>query len=224
MDIRKSCYKNQGIHVITAIFTVEKGIPKVLLIKRKNEPFSGEWCLTGGALQNNEDLIDGAKREIYEKSGIDNIDIYEFKTFGKVDRSPVMRMVAIGYIGVIDCNRVDILKETTKTSNADWFRIDKIPALAYDHEEILENAIQYLKQKITESNILSSLFPNNFTMPELQKVYEAILDKKFDRRNFRKKVLSLNIVEDTLKTAKFEGKKPAKLYKFKDDIENKSVF
>lgn len=224
MDTRKSCYKNQGIHVITAIFTVEKGIPKVLLIKRKNEPFSGEWCLTGGALQNNEDLIDGAKREIYEKSGIDNIDIYEFKTFGKVDRSPVMRMVAIGYIGVIDCNRVNILKETTKTSNADWFRIDKIPALAYDHEEILEDAIQYLKQKITESNILSSLFPNNFTMPELQKVYEAILDKKFDRRNFRKKVLSLNIVEDTLKTAKFEGKKPAKLYKFKEDIENKSVF
>lgn len=224
MDIRKSCYKNQGIHVITAIFTVEKGIPKVLLIKRKNEPFSGEWCLTGGALQNNEDLIDGAKREIYEKSGIDNIDIYEFKTFGKVDRSPVMRMVAIGYIGVIDCNRVNILKETTKTSNADWFRIDKIPALAYDHEEILADAIQYLKQKITESNILSSLFPNNFTMPELQKVYEAILDKKFDRRNFRKKVLSLNIVEDTLKTAKFEGKKPAKLYKFKENIENKSVF
>ena len=70
MDIKNSCYKNQGIHVITAIFTVEKGIPKVLLIKRKNEPFYGEWCLTGGALQNNEDLIDGAKREIYEKYGL----------------------------------------------------------------------------------------------------------------------------------------------------------
>ena len=224
MDVKNSCYKNQGIHVITAIFTVEKGIPKVLLIKRKNEPFSGEWCLTGGALQNNEDLIDGAKREIYEKSGIDNIDIYEFKTFGKVNRSPVMRMVAVGYIGIIDCNRVDILKETTNTSNADWFRIDKIPSLAYDHEEILEYAIQFLKQKITESNILSSLFPNSFTMPELQKVYEAILNKQFDRRNFRKKILSLDIVEDINETAKFEGKKPAKLYRFKENIENKSVF
>ena len=224
MDVKNSCYKNQGIHVITAIFTVEKGIPKVLLIKRKNEPFSGEWCLTGGALQNNEDLIDGAKREIYEKSGIKDIDIYEFKTFGKVNRSPVMRMVAVGYIGIIDCNRVNILKETTKTSNADWFRIDKIPSLAYDHEEILESAIQFLKQKITESNILSSLFPNSFTMPELQKVYEAILNKQFDRRNFRKKLLSLDIVEDINETAKFEGRKPAKLYRFKENIENKSVF
>ena len=135
-----------------------------------------------------------------------------------------MRMIAIGYIGVIDCNRVNILKETTKTSNADWFRIDKIPSLAYDHEEILASAIDFLKQKITESNILSSLFPNNFTMPELQKVYEAILGKEFDRRNFRKKILSLNIVEDTNLTMKFEGRKPAKLYKFKDNIENKSVF
>ena len=224
MDVKNSCYKNQGIHVITAIFTVEKGIPKVLLIKRKNEPFSGEWCLTGGALQNNEDLIDGAKREIYEKSGIKDIDIYEFKTFGKVNRSPVMRMVAVGYIGIIDCNRVNILKETTKTSNADWFRIDKIPSLAYDHEEILESAIQFLKQKITESNILSSLFPNSFTMPELQKVYEAILNKQIDRRNFRKKLLSLDIVEDINETAKFEGRKPAKLYRFKENIENKSVF
>ncbi len=224
MQVNKSYYKKQGIHAITAIFTVERGVPKVLLIKRKNEPFMGEWCLTGGAIRNDEDLLDGAKREIFEKSGIKDINIYEFKTFGKVDRSPVMRMIAVGYIGVIDCNRVNILKKTTKTSNADWLRIDKIPSLAYDHEEILADAINFLKQKITESNILSSLFPNNFTMPELQKVYEAILGKQFDRRNFRKKILSLNIVEDTNLTTKFEGKKPAKLYKFKDNIENKSVF
>ena len=129
MQVNKSYYKRQGIHAITAIFTVERGVPKVLLIKRKNEPFIGEWCLTGGAIRNDEDLLDGAKREIFEKSGIKDINIYEFKTFGKVDRSPVMRMVAVGYIGVIDCNRVNILKETTKTSNADWFRIDKIPSL-----------------------------------------------------------------------------------------------
>lgn len=224
MQVNKSYYKNQGIHVITAIFTIEKGIPKVLLIKRKNEPFVGKWCLTGGALRNDEDLIDGAKREIFEKSGIKDIDIYEFKTFGKLHRSPVMRMVAIGYIGVIDCNKVNILRETNKTSNADWFRIDKIPSLAYDHEEILSCAIEFLKQKITESNILSSLFPNNFTMPELQKAYEGILGKQFDRRNFRKKILELNIVEDTNSVARFEGKKPAKLYRFKQTSENKSVF
>lgn len=224
MEKNKNYYKNQGIHVISAIFTVEKGVPKVLLIKRKNEPFVGEWCLTGGALRNDEDLIDGAKREIFEKSGIKNIDIYEFKTFGRVDRSPVMRMVAVCYIGVIDCNKVNVLRETTKTTNADWFRIDKIPSLAYDHEEILQYAIEFLRKKILESNILSDLFPNNFTMPELQKVYEAILNKEFDRRNFRKKILSLDIVTDINATAKFEGRKPAKLYCFKENIGNKSVF
>lgn len=224
MNVKDKLYKNQGIHVITVIFTVEQGITKVLLVKRKNEPFKGDWILTGGALHNDEDLIDGAKREIYEKTGIKDIDIEQFDVFGKVDRSPVMRMVAIAYIGVIDSNRVSILRETLRTSNADWFAIDKVPPLGYDHNEILEAALLELQQKITSSNILKSLFPGEFSLPELQKVYEAILGKKLDRRNFRKKMLSLNLIDDTGDTAKFEGKKPAKQYRFKKEIETKKIF
>lgn len=224
MEVKNSLYKSQGIHAITAIFTVEDGITKVLLIKRKNEPFKGDWVLTGGALYNNEDLLDGAKREIIEKTGINNIDIEEFKTFGKVHRSPVMRMVAIGYIGVIDSSRVNLLKETLKTSNADWFPIDKIPPLGFDHEEILKEALKELQEKILSTNILKSLFPGEFTLPELQRVYEAILDKKFDRRNFRKKFLNLDLIIDTGKLDNVAGKKPAKLYRFKDKIINKNVF
>ncbi len=224
MEVRNKLYKNQGIHVITALFTVEEGITKVLLIKRKNNPFKGDWVLTGGALYNNEDLEEGAYREIKEKTGIENINIKQFKAFGKVNRSPVMRMVAIGFIGVIDWKSVKVLRETKNTSNADWFPIDKIPPLGFDHEEILHDALIQLQKEIVKSNILKSLFPDGVTLPELQKTYEAILNKKFDRRNFRKKMLNLDLIEDTNKVDKFEGNKPAKVYKFKENIKGKDIF
>ena len=102
MEVNNPLYKNQGIHVISAIFTVEKGITKVLLIRRKNKPYNDMWSLVGGALYNNEEILQGLKREIYEKSGITDIDLYFSGIFSKVNRSPVMRMIAISYIGVID--------------------------------------------------------------------------------------------------------------------------
>jgi len=219
MRVGYELYKNQGIHVITSLFTVEQGVVKVLLIKRKNEPYYGNWVLTGGALYNNETLEEGAYRELKEKTGIENIPIKQFKAFGRVDRSPVMRMIAIAYIGIIDSKRVNILRKTRNTSDADWVPIDKVPKLGYDHNEILDAAIEELKKDIVSSNILKSLFPDGITIPELQKTYEAILNKKFDRRNFRKKILSLNILEDTNKYGKFEGNKPAKIYRFKDKID-----
>lgn len=224
MEVNNPLYKNQGIHVISSLFTVEKGITKVLLIKRKNDPYKDMWALVGGALYNNEDLEAGIKREISEKTGIQDIDIYFSRVFGKVDRSPVMRMLAISYIGVIDSKKISILKETFKTSNSDWFPIDKIPPLAYDHNEILKSALETLKSQITCTNILKTFFPNGFTIPEIQKTYETILEKEFDRRNFRKKLLSLDLIIDTNKLITFEGTKPAKLYKFKEKKENKNVF
>lgn len=222
MEVNNPLYKNQGIHTVASIFTVEKGITKVLLIQRKNKPFEGMWALVGGALHNNEDLNICAAREIIEKTGIENIELSLCNVFGKVDRSPVMRMVAISYLGVIDVRRVEFLKETLKTSNADWFSIDNIPPLAYDHNEILKDALEKLKIEITRSDILKSLFPSGFTLPELQKTYESILGTNLDRRNFRRKILSLDLIEDTGKEIKFEGKKPAKLYQFKE-INNKGV-
>lgn len=224
MEIKNPLYKNQGIHVISSIFTVEKGVTKVLLIKRKNEPYKDMWALVGGALYNNENLECGAKREIKEKTGIENIDIYLSNVFGEVNRSKLMRMVAISYIGVIDSEKVSILKNTIKTSNADWFPINNIPQLAYDHNKILNDALEKLKIKILNTNILNSLFPNGFTVPEIQKTYESILNEKFDRRNFRRKILSLDLIIDTKKEVKFEGRKPAKLYKFKSGDGDKNVF
>ena len=223
MEVTKKLYQNQGIHVICTLFTVDKGEVKVLLIKRKNEPFKDKWALVGGALYNNEDLESGLRREVYEKSGIKDINFYLVDVHGKVDRSPVMRMVAVSYMGVIDINSVNILKETQNTSDAEWMTIESIKDLAYDHDEIIESSYKMLKSMIVKSNILASLFPHGFTMPEIQKTYEAILETEFDRRNFRRKILSLNLIEDTEEEVKFIGNKPAKLYKFKDKIEDVKV-
>lgn len=215
MEKNNPLYKNQGIHLITSIFTVENGIVKVLLIKRKNNPYKDKWALVGGALYNNEEIDKGVKREIFEKTGILDIDIYFDSIFSKVDRSPLMRMIALSYVGIANNNKMEILKDTLKTSNADWFSIDNIPELAYDHNEILKSSIEKLKILIDSTNILKVLFSDVFTIPELQSVYETILGYNLDRRNFRKKLIVGNLIEDTGKYKNYNGKKPAKLYKFR---------
>lgn len=226
MEVNNPLYKNQGIHTIASIFTVDHGIVKILLIKRNNEPYKDAWALVGGALYNNEDLNTGVMREIQEKTGIKKIDLQLVDVHGKVDRSPVMRMVAVSYMGVLDISRVTLIKKTLKTNDAEWFNIKDVKdmTLAYDHSEIISRTFEELKKQISRSNILASLFPDGFTMPEIQKTYEAILGVNLDRRNFRRKLLSLNLVEDTGEFLNFEGKKPAKLYRFKETKEEINIF
>ena len=217
MELKNPLYKDIGIHVICSLFTVDKGVVKVLLIKRKKAPFNNMWALVGGALYNNETLEQGIRREIFEKTGLKNINLYFSNIDDNVDRSPLKRMIAINYIGVIDKDNA-ILKDTEKTSDADWFSLDIIPDLAYNHENVLKIARNNLKKLVISSDVLRGLFPSGFTFPELQKTYETILEKQFDRRNFRKKILMLGLIKDANKTELFEGKKPAKKYIFNDEI------
>lgn len=224
MEVKNPLYKNIGIHVVNSVFTVDNGIVKVLLIKRTNEPYYGCWALPSGALYNNELVIDGAKRELNEKTGIDKIDLKMYRIFDELDRSPLQRMIAIAYIGVLDKEKANLVTETKKTSDSDWFDIKKIPTLAYDHNNILNHAICELKDMIGSTDILKSLFPTEFTLPELHSVYETILNITIDRRNFRKRMVNSGLIFDTLKTINYKGKKPAKLYRFNDKIENKSIF
>ena len=215
MQKKNPLYKNQGIHLISSIFTVDKGVVKVLLIRRNNEPYKDKWALVGGALYNNETVLDGMKREIKEKTGINDIELYYSNIYSRVDRSPIMRMVGLSYVGFLDIEKVNLLKETDKTNDSDWFPINNIPELAYDHNEILNDSILKLRELIYDSDILKSLFPNTLTLPELQSVYETILDKKIDRRNFRKKLINNEILIDVNNEKNYMGKKPAKLYKFR---------
>lgn len=226
MRTKNELYKNQGIHVINTIFTVDNGVVKVLLVKRNNEPYKDMWALVGGALYNNELLEDGVRREIEEKSGIKNVSLYQFGVFDELGKTPTinMRMIAISYLGIVDSNKVDILKHTRTTKNIDWVPINDVKELAFSHNEILNEGIKKLQELIVQSDILKSLLSNEFTMPELQNIFESILNKKYDRRNFRKKVLSLDIVEDVNKEVSINGNKPSKLYRFKKKINNKRIF
>ncbi len=215
MKVNDPRYKNQGIHVISNIFTIDKGEIKILLIKRKYDPFKDKWALISGALYNDEDIIDGLNREIKEKTGLTDIENILVGVYGDINRSPVMRMVGISYIGLIDRYKVEINKETLKTVDAKWFSLNELSKdLAFDHNLIIHDSYEQLKKLVLETNILKSLYPNGFTIPEIQKVYEGVLNKKLDRRNFRKKIVSLDFVKETNETSNFVGKKKARVYKF----------
>lgn len=223
MRVNNPLYKNIGIHLTSTIFTVDKGVMKVLLIKRNNEPYLEYWALPGGCLYNNELVLDGAKRELKEKTGISDIELSMFKVFDKIDRSPLKRMICLAFIGVLDKDKVKLLNETEKASIINWVDVKKIPELAYDGNEVLDSAINELREKIQSTEILKNLFPKVFTLPELQSVYESILNITIDRRNFRKKMINSGIIIDTNKTVNYNGKKPAKLYVFNDKCKIKSI-
>ncbi|MDD4110337.1 MAG: NUDIX domain-containing protein [Clostridia bacterium] len=223
MQTTNELYQNQGIHVIVTLLTVENNKFKVLLIKRKKQPFQDHWCLLGGAVYNNETLDNAILREMKEKTQIVGVIPEYFGLFSKPNRAKEtgFRMLGVGYLGLVDSSLINFVKESEKTADVEWWNIDEVPKLAYDHKEILEKAIEYLRKQIFKSNLIKKLFPNYVTIPELQKTYETILDKQFDRRNFRKKILSIGLVVDTGLYSNEKGKKPAKLYsiqEIKDDI------
>ena len=216
MDLNNPLYKNQGIHVNLVLLTVNNGEIDVLLIKRSNQPFFGKWALPGGAVYNNEKVEDAIKRELKEKTDITNINPQIFGVFSDPNRAPDMRMLGIGYIAVIDKSIISFIKQTKKTDDANWFSLDDIPTdLAYDHNQMLRSALEYLKTQVWQGKILKSLFPGDVTIPELYEVYTKILGTKLDRRNFRKKLLKSDILEDTERSAKYKGKKSSKIYKIK---------
>lgn len=216
MELNNPLYKNMGAHVINSIFTIDQGVVKVLLIRRKNEPYSGMWALVSGAMYNNETILEATKRELKEKTNLENIKLEMTEVFDDLDRSPLLRMFGFSFVGVVDIDKVNVLKQTKKTYDAEWFSLQEIPELAYDHNKILLSSIEKLKQLIVTSDILKALYPHGFTIPEIHKVYESILNIPIDRRNFRKKLLSSGLIQDTNRTKTFLGKKPAKIYAFKN--------
>lgn len=217
MDISNPLYKNQGIHVDIATFTVEDGVVKVLLIKRGKEPFEGEWILPGGAVYNNESADTAAMRELKEKTGLEGLHLEQFYTFTNPDRDPRMRMVSVAYLAMVDKNKVSILQKTPKTIDAAWFNIKEIPKLAFDHKDILSKALIELRRRISKTNIVKVLLPKEFTLVELQKIYQAIFSEEFDRRNFRRKFLSLGLIEPTGTYEDVRGHRPAYFYRFVDE-------
>ena len=167
---------------------------KLLLIERGIPPFKGMWALPGGYLQMDEDAIDGAKRELYEETGLRDAYIEQFRTFAAVDRDPGGRVITIAHLALVKISEV---KAGDDAAKAQWFSLKDVPQLAFDHDMILREAMKALRQKIHFEPVGFELLPEVFTMPQLQHLYESILDVRFDRRNFASKMLHLGILDDT---------------------------
>lgn len=206
--------QNIKVAVDNCIFTVENGELRVLLIQMKKAPFAGKWALPGGLLEHDESPEKAAKRILKAQTGVENVYLEQLFTFGKPQRDPSGRVVSIAYFALIPAKGVK-LGTTDKYQAIQWWNYRILPRLAYDHEEVVTYAKKRLEWKIEYSNAVWSLLPPQFTLTELQTVYEAILGKRLDKRNFRKKVLSLNLVKPLEKKTVRGAHRPAKLHAFK---------
>jgi 8-oxo-dGTP diphosphatase len=215
---------NNYLETLITIFTVHNGNLSVLLVRKKEEPYKGYWVLPGNMLKNIETLEDNITDAVIDYTGLLNVCIEQCFTFSGLKRNTEERVIATSFMGLIDSKSAEIKRQGRPDVISEWFSIDAIPKMAYDNESVINKNVDYLKRKIVNSNVLKSLFPSDFTLPELQRVYEQILGKKLDRRNFRKRFISLNLIEDTNEKNTGCNGRPAKLYRFKDDIKEIDLF
>jgi 8-oxo-dGTP diphosphatase len=209
-------YKQPSVTVDVVIFTIRDDDLKVLLVKRGVEPFKNKWAIPGGFVKMNESLEEAAKRELEEETGVKNVYLEQLYTFGKINRDPRGRVITVSYMALTNSNKIN-LKASTDVSEASWFSIKKLPSLAFDHKEILDYALKRMKWKFEYTAVGFSLLPNKFRISELQNLYEIVFDKKFDKRNFSKKVHSLKILKE-MGMEKNVSYRPAKLYKLKTNV------
>lgn len=165
----------------------------ILLVKRGIEPFKDYWAFPGGFIKMDEDAETGARRELAEETGLETSHIEQFGCFSEVNRDPRERVITIAFYALV---RKSEVKGGDDAADAHWFPIDNVPALAFDHDRILRVALKTLKEKIHFMPIGFELLPEVFTMPQLQELYESILEVKFDRRNFANKMLKLGILTE----------------------------
>lgn len=185
---------------------------KLLLIKRDFEPERGNWSLMGGFLKKKESLDTAAERILNDLTGLKNIYLEQLHAFGEVNRDPEERTVSIAYYALIDVNSHD--KELVKKHSASWFSLHELPELIFDHQEMVEAALKRLRLKAAHEPVGFELLPDKFTLPQLQKLYESIYDAALDKRNFRRRVLSMGILVNTNEKQKDYSKKGAFLYEF----------
>lgn len=186
---------------------------KIMLIKRNLPPYKGEWALPGGFVRMSESLEAAARRELQEETGIENLFLEQLYTFGEVDRDPRDRVVTVAYYALVNLWEHRIYA-TTDASDAAWFPVSEMPPLAFDHSKIVQMALARLKGKVRYEPIGFELLPKKFTLSQLQKLYETILEKKLDKRNFRKKILSMNLLVELNEVQTNVAHRAARLYQF----------
>lgn len=188
---------------------------KVLLIERGLEPYKGRWAFPGGFIKENESALEGAKRELREETGLENAYIKQFHAFSDPHRDPRERVITLAYLALV---QIQDVKAGDDAAKAQWFDIDSVPSLAFDHDKILREALSELRRQIHFEPIGFELLPEKFSMKSLQHLYEAILGVRFDRRNFYNKMLHLGILNQVEgETIRESQKRDAFLYTFNKD-------
>ncbi|KAB1071380.1 NUDIX hydrolase [Tamlana haliotis] len=206
---------NQSIKlsVDAVVFGYEAGTISVLLIKRKYEPFKGKWAIPGGFVLNNEALEKAVERELKEETGVEINYLEQLYSFGNPNRDPRGRIVSIAYFGLVHPSAFKI-NASTDAEEVQWFKIDELPQLSFDHKDILKLAISRLQSKITYEPLGFELLDEKFPFSDLENLYTTLLGRPIDRRNFRKKFLKLNILDELDEKISKGSGRPANLFKF----------
>ena len=209
-------YPRPALTVDCVVFGFDEAELKVLLIQRGLEPFKGRWALPGGFVRVDETLEDAARRELEEEAGLKQVFLEQLYTFGAVKRDPRERVVSVAYYALVKL-AAHQTKAATDAADAQWFALSQTPKLAFDHADILATGLHRLKAKVRYEPIGFELLPPKFTLSQLQRLYEAVLEVELDKRNFRKKVLSYDLLVP-LKEQQLTGRhRPAQLFRF--DVE-----
>jgi len=208
-------YPHPAVTTDIVIFTIRDAQLKLLLIKRKGEPYKGMWALPGGFLQLDESLEEGARRELEEETGLSGVYLEQLYTFGHPERDPRERVITVAYYALIPSERIH-LRAATDAEAIGWFAMDEMPVLAFDHPKIVNVAHHRLVAKLDYSTIAFQFMPGEFTLAELQGVYEMILQEEVDKRNFRKWVLAMEKIEETGDVRRDGAHRPARLYRVKN--------
>lgn len=209
-------FARPSVTVDCVVFGVDGEALRVLLIQRKREPFAHRWALPGGFVRMDESLDTAARRELVEETGVHKLYLEQLYTFGEPTRDPRGRVISVAYYALVRLSD-HAIAAATDAEDARWYAVDELPELAFDHQRIIELAHERLAAKVRYAPIGFELLPEEFTLSTLQRLYELVLRRPLDKRNFRKKILATELLSDTGHVEQGVAHRAARLYRFDRD-------